>query len=105
MPPQDLRPHSYRQVTGIRFYGSGVHHVQLEPEGETRVHLNNERSAIPRWAPIVAGASVGVLAFTATPSGAAFAASVQAFLALFAGVLSLVAYSGAVMIGLLATER
>jgi hypothetical protein len=69
------------------------------------VHLNSERSAVPRWVTVVAGASLAVLAFTATPEGAAFAASVQAFLAFFGGVLSLVAYSGAVMIGLLATER
>src|SRR4051794_2520850 len=102
MPPRDRRSDPYRQVTTFVLR---LQRVQLVPEGETRVHPHSERSAVPRWAPIVAGVSVALLVFTATPSGAAFAASAQGFLSFFGGVLSLVAYSGAVMIGLLATDR
>jgi hypothetical protein len=65
-----------------------------------------DQAAMPRWvAPAMLAVAVVVLIGTATPPGAQLVAGIQGFLAKFAGVLALVGFSVAVMLGLLATER
>ncbi|MGI5321886.1 hypothetical protein [Actinomadura nitritigenes] len=61
---------------------------------------------MPAWVlrTVLAGA-VLVLAGAATPPGAVAAAQAQYFLSFYAGVFTLLALTGAVMTGLLATER
>jgi len=61
---------------------------------------------LPRWVtPAMVATTAVVLIGTATPPGAQLVAGIQGFLAQYAGVLALVGYSTAVMLGLLATER
>jgi hypothetical protein len=64
------------------------------------------RPVMPRWAaPAILIGSAVVVVGTATPPGSAMVASLQGFLAYYAGVFALVGFSITVMIGLLATER
>ncbi|WP_344282728.1 hypothetical protein, partial [Actinomadura napierensis] len=67
---------------------------------------NSDDPVVPAWAlrAVLAGA-VLVLAGAATPPGAVAAAQAQYFLSFYAGVFTLLALTGAVMTGLLATER
>ncbi|MBO2461824.1 hypothetical protein [Actinomadura violacea] len=67
---------------------------------------NSDDPAVPAWVlrTVLAGA-VLVLAGAATPPGAVAAAQAQYFLSFYAGVFTLLALTGAVMTGLLATER
>ncbi|MER6811128.1 hypothetical protein ABT299_17810 [Spirillospora sp. NPDC000708] len=67
---------------------------------------NSDDPAVPAWVlrTVLVGA-VLVLAGAATPPGAVAAAQAQYFLSFYAGVFTLLALTGAVMTGLLATER
>jgi hypothetical protein len=70
---------------------------------ETR---NSEQPLISAWAlRLMAFGALAVLVGAATPPGATMAGAVQRFLALYAGVIALVAMSIAVVSGLVATER
>jgi hypothetical protein len=67
---------------------------------------NSDDPAVPGWVlRVVLVGAVLVLAGSATPQGAVAVANVQDFLNFYAGVFALVAYTTAVMSGLLATER
>lgn len=67
---------------------------------------NSDDPAVPSWVlRVVLAGAVLVLVGAATPQGAVAVANVQYFLNFYAGVFALVAYTVAVMSGLLATER
>ncbi|TDB79100.1 hypothetical protein E1264_35960 [Actinomadura sp. KC216] len=67
---------------------------------------NSDDPAVPGWVlRVVLVGAVLVLVGAATPQGAVAVANVQYFLNYYAGTFALVAYTTAVMSGLLATER
>ncbi|RKS74640.1 DMSO/TMAO reductase YedYZ heme-binding membrane subunit [Actinomadura pelletieri DSM 43383] len=67
---------------------------------------NSDDPAVPGWVlRVVLVGAVLVLVGAATPQGAVAVANVQYFLNFYAGVFALLAYTTAVMSGLLATER
>lgn len=66
----------------------------------------SDQPRVPRWVLRVAVlGSIAVMLGTATPPGAAAAEEVQRFLAFYAGVLTLLTMTTAVVSGLIATER
>lgn len=67
---------------------------------------NSDDPFVPTWAVFaVLAAAVLVLIGAATPPGAAVAGAVQAFLLYYVGVFTLLTMTGAVVTGLLATDR
>ncbi|MCW2887772.1 MAG: hypothetical protein QOE54_2881 [Streptosporangiaceae bacterium] len=67
---------------------------------------HKDRTTLPGWAlPTLATAFLILLAVTATQPGAVAVASLQRFMAFYAGVFALVGMSITIMVGLLATDR